>query len=85
MLKTSTTTRKSTLDLLYYHILSLFIASPLPQQQAVSYFIGSKNPPTYQIRQFFVTAVTGLILVARSRAVVHINGKKQLYKMVYWS
>ena len=50
-----------------------------------SYFIGSKNPPTYQIRQFFSTAVTGLILVARSQAVVHINGKKQLYKMVYWS
>ena len=82
MLKTTATTWKSTIDLLYYHILSLSIGIPLPHQQPATYNDEPKKNTTHLLIPFLVSAGIFAILIARRHMAVIIKAKKQAYKMV---
>ena len=83
MQKTTATTWKSTIDLLYYHILSLSIGIPLCQQQPATNNDEPKKNTTHQIGPFFLSAGISAILIAICHMAVIIKAKKQAYKMVY--
>ena len=83
MLKTKGTTWKSTIDLVYYHILRLSIGILLPHQQPATHNDEPKKNIMYQIRPLLVSAGIFAILIPRHHMAVIIKAKKQTYKMVY--
>ena len=83
MQKTAATTWKSTIDLLYYHILSLSIGIPLPHQQPATNTHRAKKNSTHLPKPLLVSAGISAIVIPRRHMAVIIKAKKQAYKMVY--
>ena len=82
MLKTAYTMRKSTFDLLYYHILRLSIGILLPHLQPATHNDEPKKSPTLLLIPFFLSAGVFAILIPRRHMAVIMKAKKQAYKMV---
>ena len=80
MQKTTATTRKSTIDLLYYHIISLSIGIPLCQQQPATNNDEPKKNTTHQIGPFFLSAGISATPISRRHMAMNIVAREQGYK-----